>query len=440
MINSIDRIKCLGIFKDYVVDSSTEDFSKYNLIYGWNGSGKTTLSKLFAFLEKKKDISPSYSDCEFKISTSLGVVDQTNYKDSSLSVKVFNEDFIKDNIDWNNVVKSLLLVSEEKIKDRDELNKKKQEKVKYDVLIDSLKKDHQILSNNIEAFLSSTAKSIKEKFRIIDTSDKYYFNYDKAKLRSFINSNLKVQEIQSLLMSEEDLNAVSTSIKPDVLDYIKEVNLEIDFLLIEEANKKINSLLKTNIVSKTIEHLLLHSEISEWVEKGLQIHTEYNKSICEFCGCEVKPERIENLNNHFNKDYKEIKIKIEAAIKWLNESKISSESFFDEHILYPELRKEYLEIRSNTFDLIEKINNVLNQWIHSLETKRENPFDEVAEVDLLSKDLIESYGNCAKTINQLIKKHNCKTENFEEELKVLKQKLETHYAAVAVQDFNFFIT
>ena len=51
MIKRINKIKNFGVFKDFQWDSSTPDFNKHNLIYGWNYSGKTTISRIFRCFE-----------------------------------------------------------------------------------------------------------------------------------------------------------------------------------------------------------------------------------------------------------------------------------------------------------------------------------------------------------------------------------------------------
>ena len=45
MIKKIERLENLGIYKNFNF-SETNEFKKYNLIYGWNGSGKSTLTRL----------------------------------------------------------------------------------------------------------------------------------------------------------------------------------------------------------------------------------------------------------------------------------------------------------------------------------------------------------------------------------------------------------
>ena len=46
MLQTLARIKGLGVFSDFSWDAALPAFERFNLIYGDNGSGKTTLSRL----------------------------------------------------------------------------------------------------------------------------------------------------------------------------------------------------------------------------------------------------------------------------------------------------------------------------------------------------------------------------------------------------------
>lgn len=93
------RIKGLGVFADYTPPAGTAEFGVKNLIYGWNYSGKTTLSRLVAMLESKA-LNPELPQCSFTISTDEGNVTEANFMSTSHVVRVFNSDFIADNLNF----------------------------------------------------------------------------------------------------------------------------------------------------------------------------------------------------------------------------------------------------------------------------------------------------------------------------------------------------
>ncbi len=123
MLKKIEYIKNFGIYKNYKRNDEMKDFSQYNLFYGWNGSGKSTFSRLLQLLEDKR----ADDECRFKLNLSNGgSVTEKNFTNFTESVHVFNDEFIKKNIDWDGTIKSILLLSEEKIDEVEELQKQKE--------------------------------------------------------------------------------------------------------------------------------------------------------------------------------------------------------------------------------------------------------------------------------------------------------------------------
>jgi wobble nucleotide-excising tRNase len=100
MLKSIEKIKGLGVYQSYSKPAGTQDFGIKNLIYGWNYSGKTTLSRLFAQLETKS-ANPDLSGCEFTLGTADDSITEKNFSRCSLSVRVFNSDFVRANLHFD---------------------------------------------------------------------------------------------------------------------------------------------------------------------------------------------------------------------------------------------------------------------------------------------------------------------------------------------------
>ena len=125
MITKIEKIENLGIYKNFA-SSKINEFKKYNLIYGWNGSGKSTLSRLFSSLGGK-NISELYSGFKTSICIDGTVYTEKQFPILSEHIKVFNEDFIKENIDWNGILKSILLLDETNIDEMKSYNLLKKE-------------------------------------------------------------------------------------------------------------------------------------------------------------------------------------------------------------------------------------------------------------------------------------------------------------------------
>lgn len=100
VITCINRLRQFGIFTDFN-GTKIKKFGKYNLVYGWNGTGKSTLSNLFSCLELRSLI-PRFSTANFSIALEDGsTITEGNLSTSPLNIHVFNQHFIRENIDWD---------------------------------------------------------------------------------------------------------------------------------------------------------------------------------------------------------------------------------------------------------------------------------------------------------------------------------------------------
>ncbi len=439
MIKSIDKLQKFGIFKNFVKNAELSDFNKYNLFYGWNGSGKTTLTKLFLLLEKKDiEVINRFPDCEFKITTDVNIITQNNFSDSDLNIRVFNENFINDNIDWDNVVKSILLISEEKISEMDKLKKLNESLLKNKEEQKKYNEDRMELKTEISSFLTNTARNIKRNFQIIDTKDNYYLNYNKAKLTTFIDNKKNLIINNEAILSEGDIKTLTASVKPEILDEITFPDIKLFVARFKKIEEEIKKILKRNVFSESIERLRTHSDISKWVEEGLSLYKKYNNKTCEFCGQIIPEDRIEKLEKHFNKEFKTFKEQISNTINSLNNEKINIESLPDKDKLYPEFKSKYQTLINEIIDITNKINNSIDEWIFLLEQKYSNPFNTDFQINIIEECLFNDFNSKIQSLHNIILQHNQKTRNFTEETKKQKEKLELHYAAEAIKDFDYF--
>lgn len=445
MVKSVKKISNFGSFRDFTWDASINEFKRFNLLYGWNGSGKTTLSKLFTLIEQKDDsnLIKGLTSHEFTINLEdSNTITNNSYTSNTLNLFVFNEVFVEKNIDWNNIINSILLISDDVITEKEDLEKKKIE-LGNDDLKDSVLwniKTTNRLKNDLDTkqdkFYSDSAKKIKEKFKVIDTSDKYYFNYDKRKFNNFISSDeTRVADKKSIL-NEEEIAELTKSIRPDVL---KEISIElkhIDTQRLETIKDKVKSILETSLIVKEIARLKEFPKIGKWVEEGISIHKENNSQQCEFCNQKLSEDRLSELEQHFSDEFIKLKDKITKAIEWLPTQIIKIDVLENEFELYPEFKEEFKTLKESLFNSIKTINQIFDKWIDSLAQKQSNPFIVISELQNIDSKVIDAYNSKVDKLNVVINKHNNKTKNFSNELKKLKFKLELHYASFYFHEFN----
>jgi len=434
-IESIEYIKGYRIFKNFN-GCQLENFKKRNLIYGWNGSGKTTLSNFFAVLELKK----ADSDLEkstWRIKTEADTISEAGLEDVNLNIKVFNEAFTKRNIDFNGLVKGLLLVAEEKIEEKKEFENKVKEILKLDTeKIPEERSTQEKLENELSAFGTISAKNIKGNFKLIETDDNRFLNYDKRKLEQFITDNEVGIKSKLGVLTEDELDKVAKAVKPQERTEIQKLNSR-DFNEFNKVYDRVVSLLLQSVVTKSIDKLKSNPELSKWIEKGIEIH-EGKPSKCEFCGNDLSQTRIDELNAHFSKSYQELHNAIIKGIEWVETQKIEID--FPEKILfYDEYQKEYSELVIGLKRDIETFNNIIGEWLVELEKKSENPFYvSGGTISELSNLFLQNISNTINEINDLIKKHNNKFNDYEKVVSDNKYRLELHYVTEAAFTEDYF--
>ncbi|RAY62990.1 hypothetical protein DP199_26955, partial [Enterobacter kobei] len=105
MLKKFNYIKKLGVFDNFIWDQqvlnkggAVQSFVDINIIYGRNYSGKTTLSRIIRSLEKG-NISDKYGTPSFNLKFADNVeVTNNNLSTHDKKIRVFNEDFIRDNL------------------------------------------------------------------------------------------------------------------------------------------------------------------------------------------------------------------------------------------------------------------------------------------------------------------------------------------------------
>lgn len=337
MIKSIDSIHNLGIYKDFNTNS-IKPFKQYNLFYGWNGSGKSTVARMLGFLSEQ-NIPEDFSSVKFKISTDEGTITEKNRSDFIENIRTFNSDFIEANIDWNGAIQSILLLSEDKIDTIKEFNLLKSELYgteDKDGLIKTIENRHK----EIEAFrksldkdLSATAKSVKNSLQLIDTSDTYFSNYNKAR----VDALLKEKKLSPTgKLSDKEIETLAQEARPIKKNIISDTVSELNKEQFQGIAEKAKSILSIQITAQVIQELKDNAGQADWVEQGLKINK--TRKTCAFCGGTILEKRINDLEAHFNDALTKFKEQIKTFITECGNSKVienyelvKSVYFYDEY-------------------------------------------------------------------------------------------------------------
>lgn len=412
MITKIKSIKDFGVLKNFN-GSTVPEFKIFNLIYGWNYSGKTTFSRVFRCLEKGK-LHSDYLNATFELAHTTG-----NYNQAFITkpnIRVFNSDFIKENLQWDaDSIDPIFLLSEENIELQKELKEKEQTLIELGKELENLIKSNEANEKALNASLTNKAREISLFLSLGRT-------FDRDKLKALIESikdNLDDYILDKAKFDEYHLQALSTEEKPKIdeiiyslLDFTKIIN-EVTELLQKQATSE-----------EKIQKLLNDKILSDWVEKGKNLHIE--KTECEFCGNKLPPTLLESLNKHFSRDFDLLKTSIDKQIQHLTSLKVKY-PLPAETAFYADIQPKWKEIKLILEESITQYNLCLDSLIKDLENKKEKPFDKL-EVTVFvdcSKDLEHHL----ITANEIIKQNNKRTLGFSSNKDTAKEIIKKHLVA-----------
>ncbi|MDP1725546.1 MAG: AAA family ATPase [Bacteroidota bacterium] len=434
MITKINKLKNFGIYQDFTWGALPE-FKRFNLIYGWNRSGKSTLSRVFSSCEKEirydDEIFKNYPENgEFEISTNSGLtIKSSHIEGNNLQIKVFNQDFISDNISFepSEYCNAIIYLSEEDIESKKQLEDLKAK-------FTTLKKEYELSKiNKVEkekiknGFLTGVGREISN--ILFDKT------YNKAKAEAKI-IEIGIDKFEDKELSEEIKNKFEQICKSKPRNQIplfKKIPVEPSNNL-KDVYIKAKGLLEKEVVSETLERLKTDIDLNNWVKTGFEIHKSKDEfGTCLFCQNPITNQLFDSLSRHFSKDYTELQSTIEYTIK-KNKELIISYSYIENSDLNPDLKPQFDLLINRINENIKKHNDWLLYDVESLlELKNVNPFDkDLQEMIKEPGDYVLNINNEIENLNEIILKHNEIVNNHSEEVKKARESLELHTISTAL--------
>lgn len=444
MITKVSKLKNFGIFHDFSWKTELSEFKKFNLIYGWNRSGKTTISRVFASCEKKctydKDKFKQYPENgEFEIKTEDGsTVKNADVSTNILPIKVFNQDFIDENIsfDPSDSCNPIIYVSEEDIESKKKLEQIKLDKVTLNKAHEDAKKDKSSKEETRSTFLTGLGREIAN----------ILFNksYNKTNVENKINT-IGIDNFSDKTLSDDDKKKIEAISKSEAeknqsaLPKLTPINFTLLFT-------RVKSLLDKKVISELLERLKdpedkdggLDEELNNWVKQGFDIHKAKNQfKKCLFCENNLNQNFFDSLARHFSKDYEDLQNSIEFLIKDLKKER--TENISEKNIeLYFDLRNSYETKAKEYNEIVKKQNDWLNHSETWLEQKYKNPFDpDIPEMVEAPEDYTNLLNKTIDGLNEIISKHNLRVKNHNTEVTSAREKLELHSIAVALSEQDY---
>jgi len=403
-IEKFISIKQFGSFNNFQANSETQEFSKYNLFFGFNGSGKTTLSHLFEFLNlgniPKCFVENGYRD-EFEISNEKEIIKSFEFNPYIGKIKVFNREFVENNLSLNSDTAKTNAISynvgkeTKDIKDKiDKLNNsinKRYNQKKTELIITG---EISNLNNKLDNKYRTIAESIRNELKILPAS--YKKNHFETDFEEFLNNETTITE-------DEKQSHINIYIQEEK-EKIPQLNDEYcTTILSNEAYEQILLLLKTSIKRKSD----LKEEIVNWIEKGVQYKTNDK---CPFCNQHIGnwEERLLEIQEIIKKDdaYEIFEDQLTKASTTIN-------ALYSKAINFKiNLRKEdflsSLNVSEKPFENFNEMHKQYCIFLNSLklhiDEKIKNKDNEIIINE--DKNILNQYLILLQRLRDLIDKHN----------------------------------
>lgn len=411
-VKQIEKIKNLATYHDFTwadsikdKDGKIADFKKINILYGRNYAGKTTLSRIFRAMETGA-ISEKYQSPEFKVKFNNGTLTtQNSLKNHNQIIRVFNEDFVKENLkfitDSEDAINSFAILGEDNTKIETEIKNNELElgdKENATGLMGALL-NAEIKHQEAKTLHEQKEKALEEKLR--DKANKAKTgikhnklfgdaNYNVTKLKADLTA---IDSDPSICLTPEDVAKHHETLKEESKSEIpqaKPFSLKYsDFI------DKTKALIERKIqASSPIQELLNDAILEAWVRKGRE-HHEGKKTTCSFCGNTLPQNLWDKLDKHFNKESEELRSQISKLITEIEEEATSAPNLlkFKSSDFYAKFHQELDEIQENFKTEAKNYSNALKSLVSQLKLRDRDIFTThiFTEQDYAEQDLNSIY-------------------------------------------------
>lgn len=404
MITKFKSINNLAVFHNFNWDTNMLDegnnvvlFKAINIFYGRNYSGKTTLSRIVRALEIG-NISDKYENPEFEVNINgiAGSSTQNNLTAHGKKIRVFNEDFVKDNLRFIansdetitpfaiiggnatieteiQILKNDLGISDDGSESGFYLEFKNASSIAKTAL-----QLYQTENNQLDQQL--TTKALDRATGIKYRSDRFGDqNYTKAKLISDIEIVLEVL-FQPLTDDEvtQKSNFLNERANPDIPEIAKP-NIDLNAI-----NSKAKAAITKSISSSNkIEQLLKDAIINRWVKEGRQIHKDKLEQ-CSFCGNDISEERWIELDSHFDEESEKLEKEIDILIAEIETliSNVDTQLLVNKNVFYSKFHSDLDNLILQRQQIVDNIKSELNRIKTNLQERKDDLLNSKAFVDI----------------------------------------------------------
>ena len=426
-ITRISRLRSCGVFRNFTWPSDLWEFGRYNLIYGWNGTGKTTLSRLFRDLELGRP--PTMGEALLRIDGND--IRGKNFPDSTLQVRVFNRDFIHENVFpvGGSDMQPILVLGAEHVEKQKEVERLKKRGATARSNLESARSAETTALGGFDWFCIDRARVIKDTLRT--SGHNPYNNYNKSSFKGDAEKMAKAGTSTTHRLTDAKREGLLAQHKATPKPKVAELAYALpDFNAITDC---LLELLTTTVVSAAIEALKGDPTLADWTRQGLALHRDRNAERCLFCEQPVPKDRLGALEAHFSAQYEQI---IQGIDQEINELKAASKASTELRLptkanLYDDLGPEFQSSEAGLIDALVSARGFLDAAVQALEDKKRRVFEHVK----LGLKAPPVDAGAVEKLNAVIRKHNEACDAFQTRVEGAQKRLATDMIAAELEEF-----
>ncbi|EJO54611.1 hypothetical protein BURMUCF2_0633 [Burkholderia multivorans CF2] len=425
--------------------NNPQDFKRLNILYGRNYSGKTTLSRIFRALETGH-LPQNYTDSSFKIHGDKGDVTQLTIGTHAYDVRVYNRDFVSDNLSFlvnqnkDGEIKTFAIVGEKNKEVEDaiaairaklgsveakagllhDLEEKRKER-------DRTKNNHKTALDSLEGKLRTHAN---DKIKRNRTYGSAVYNIESIKKDI---TSIKKASFTALTTEEQaaKVNLLKQEALPDITD-VTAINLAIESI----ANTAKDLLERQIKPTRAIQELLSESALQLWVKQGIPLHKN-KRDTCAFCRQSLPHDIWQVLDSHFSQESSDLESAInrcmttvDSEIKRIPEfmTLTGDEFYSEEKILFEASKKalaECLKIYQQDLEALKSALGARKNNLFQPVTMPRFTYDSAAIQQFIDE------------INALITKNNNRTSSLEKDKSSAREALRLTDVASFIADVTY---
>lgn len=451
MFNQID-ITCFGSFsglswKESMRDrgNNVQDFKRLNILYGRNYSGKTTLSRIFRALETGR-IPSNYVGSTFTVRGDKGEVTQASIDEHGYDVRVYNRDFVSENLSFlinqesGGEIKTFAIVGEKNKEIDDEIaviqmklgSLESQSGLRYD--LDAKKKEKDRAANNHKTALNALEGKLRSHANNRIKQNRTY-GHAGYNIESIKRDIIAVKKVEFTPLTTEEqaakVNLLRQDALPDITDTVS-ISLKI-----ESIRKEAEELLSRSIKpTQAIQELLNETALQAWVKQGIPLHKD-KRDTCAFCRQNLPHDIWQILGSHFSQESSDLELSIDVCLTSITREAQATSSFLTltDDMFYAEEKASFVASK----ELLNEYLQVYWQDLEALEValnKRKNSLFQLIAMPV-SKHDSAAIQKCADDINDLIIKSNGRTISLESDKEVAREALRLTDVASFIGDITY---